>query len=208
MRNSNARKIDVVVVLGGGIAADGILSSATKERLNDFLKKREKLPQVPIVLSGQWGGFIKMEPHTTEAQEMEKYLITHGIGARQVVKEEESLDTISNAVFMKKIIERHHDWKKILLVTSDWHMERALWIFQKILGKDYRVMPLLVILEETEKKQRGDYEKYLLGVAKRFLKSVPTDSKGLIDLLSAEHPFYSKSEKAQELLKEIASHKR
>lgn len=202
------KKIDVIVVLGGGITVDGTLTPATKERLDSLLEERKRLLRVPIVLSGRWGGFTKKEPRTTEAQEMEKYLVKHGVGTGQIIKEEESLDTVSNAVFVRKIIEERRDWKRILLVTSDWHMERALWIFQKILGGDYQVVPLPVSSEVAGKKQREDYEKYLLGVAKQFLKDTSANSKELIDLLRAEHPFYSKSKKAQKLLEEITKHKR
>lgn len=201
------RKIDVAVVLGGGITADGASSSATIERLDCLLKKKERLPQVPVILSGCWSGFTKMKPHTTEAQEMKKYLVKHGIGARQIIMESKSLDTISNAVFVRRIVERHRNWKKILLITSDWHMGRALWIFQRTLGKKYQVIPLFVMSKKPTKEQRRDYEKYLLVVSKRFLKNIPTSNNELIKLLKTEHPFYSKSEKARNLLKTITAHK-
>lgn len=208
MRNSNTRKINAIVVLGGGITTDGTLSFATKERLDGLLEEREKLSRVPIVLSGRWSGFIKMEPHTTEAQEMEEYLIKHGIRARQIVKEEKSLDTISNAVFVRKIAEDHDDWGKILLITSDWHMERALWIFRRIFGERYAIIPFAIVSGNTDIERRKEYEKYLLTVAQRFLRDSPTNSKELIRLLKTAHPFYSKSKQAQKLLRDIVSHKK
>ncbi len=207
MRNNNRGKVDVIVVLGGGIATDGTLSSGTRRRLDYLLKKRERLLRVSIILSGRWSGFMKMRPHITEAQAMKRYLAKHGIRVRHVITELESLDTISNAVFVRRIVEGHRAWKKILLMTSDWHMERALWIFQRILGKSYQVIPLSVASEKTTKEQRKGYEKYLLAVAKRFLKNIPTSTKALITLLKTEHPFYSKSEKARKLLEAIATHK-
>lgn len=205
MRN-NTRKIDAIVILGGGITAEGVLSHATRERLDCFLKKRKALSRASIILSGRWSGFMKVEPRITEAQEMKEYLIKHGVGAHQIIIESESLDTISNAVFVRQVVDRHRHWKKILLITSDWHMERALWIFQRILVKSYKVTPLSIVSEKATKERR-DYEKYLLAVAKRFLKDPPTSSKELIKLLKTEHPFYSKSEKALQLLKAILTHK-
>lgn len=208
MRDNNTRKIDAIVILGGGITADGILSSATRERLDYLLKKGKTLLQVPIILSGRWSGFTKVKPHTTEAQEMKRYLTRHGIGARQIILEPESLDTISNAVFVRRIVDRRRHWKKILLTTSDWHMKRALWIFRRIFGKNYQIIPLGVMSNKAAKEQRRSYENYLLAVAQRFLRDIPPGSKELIRLLKAEHPFYSKSEKAQKLLRDIVSHKK
>jgi uncharacterized SAM-binding protein YcdF (DUF218 family) len=207
MKNNNTRKIDVIVILGGGITAEGVLSSATKERLDKLLKTRDEMPLVPIIVSGCRSGFMKVAPSTTEAKEMKKYLVKHGIESRLIITESESLDTISNAIFTRRIVERHLNWKKILLITSNWHMERALWVFKKILGKGYQIVPLSVASGKKIKEQRKNYEKYLLNIAKGFLKNAQIDSKKLIGVLRTDHPFYSKSKKAQELLKAIAIHK-
>lgn len=208
MRNNNTRKIDAIVVLGGGITADGILSPATRERLDYLLKKGKTLLQAPIILSGRWSGFAKAKPHTTEAQEMKRHLTRHGIGARQIILESESLDTISNAVFVRRIVDRRRYWKKILLITSNWHMKRAVWIFRRIFGKNYQIIPLSAMSGKEVKEQRKGYENYLLVVAQRFLRDIPAGSKELIELLRAEHPFYSKSEKAQKLLRDVVSRKK
>ncbi|MEK9194602.1 MAG: YdcF family protein [Patescibacteria group bacterium] len=207
MRNKNMGEINAVVVLGGGISANGLLSPATLARLDRLLKDRTILQSIPVILSGRWSGFMEVEPNTTEAEEMKKYLVERGVDAQQIILETESLDTISNAVFVRMIIERHRDWKKILLITSDWHMKRALWIFQQVLGGNYQVVPLSVISSKVKKGPRENYEKYLLNVAKKFLKDIRGNSKELIQLLRTEHPFYSKSERAQKLLKEIAAEK-
>jgi len=207
MKNNNTRKIDVIVILGGGITAEGVLSSATKERLDKLLKTRDEMPLVPIIVSGCRSGFMKVAPSITEAKEMKKYLVKHGIESRLIITESESLDTISNAIFTRRIVERHLNWKKILLITSNWHMERALWVFKKILGKGYQIVPLSVASGKKIKEQRKNYEKYLLNIAKGFLKNTQIDSKELIGVLRTDHPFYSKSKKAQELLKAIAIHK-
>jgi len=204
---TDLQKIDVIVILGGGITNKGVLSSATKERLDSLVKKRDEMPLVPIIVSGRWSGFKKVALNTTEAREMKKYLVKHKIAARRIITESASFDTISNAVSVRRIIERYPTWKSILLITSDWHMERAFWIFKKILGKDYQIIPLSVKSKEKIKKERKKYEKYLLNIAKRFLKDIPMDSEKLIKVLKNSHPFYSKSERAQKLLKAIAIYK-
>jgi uncharacterized SAM-binding protein YcdF (DUF218 family) len=206
MRTDNKQKINAVVILGGGISAEGILSSATKKRLDHLLDANIQ-GGTPIILSGKWNGFTAPNPPTTEAEGMRKYLVERGADVKQIILETESLDTISNAVFVKRIIEARSNWRTILLVTSDWHMGRALWIFQRILGGDYRVVPSPVTSDEVEKIKRENYEKYLLNIAKRLLEGISGRSKELIEMLRAEHPFYSKSEKAQKLLKEVEAEK-
>jgi len=168
------RKIDVIIILGGGIDDQGEISKVTKERLDRFLKENNKFADALILLSGRWGGLAKLArgmPEITEAQAMKEYLITKGINSKRICLEMKSLDTVSNAVFSKEIIERHKGWSKILLITSDWHMKRALWIFQKVFGRQYQIHTFSVT-SDKKSDDRKVCENYLLVVAKIILRFI------------------------------------
>ncbi len=204
------KKIDVIIVLGGGIDKPDRISQATKKRLDGFLKNKEKFPDMPVLLSGRWSGLMKETPKITEAQAMNDYLTARRVDPRRIYLETKSLDTISNAVFSKEIMEneKYRSWKRVLLITSDWHMKRALWIFRRVLGKSYQITPLPVATNRSVREQRKEYEKYLFTIAKRFLRKLPIKSEGLVALLKKGHPFYSKSQKAKKLLEDIIIHKK
>jgi uncharacterized SAM-binding protein YcdF (DUF218 family) len=47
------------------------------------------------------------------------------------------LDTLGNAYFTKVDVLDPDGWRRVALVTSDTHAERAAWIFRKLLGPGY-----------------------------------------------------------------------
>lgn len=73
----------------------------------------------------------------------------------------ESVDTRSNAEEAKRWLERR-GYKRFRLVTSDWHMRRALYDFHRQLGDDYVVIPDAVRTEPAFMTLFTEYNKYLL----------------------------------------------
>ncbi len=73
----------------------------------------------------------------------------------------ESVDTRSNAEEAKRWLERR-DYNSLRLVTSDWHMRRALYDFHRQLGDDYVVIPDAVRTEPAFMTLFTEYNKYLL----------------------------------------------
>lgn len=72
----------------------------------------------------------------------------------------ESVDTRSNAEEAKRWIARRH-YKSIRLVTSDWHMRRARYEFNRQLG-DTAIVPDAVRTEPSLMTLFAEYNKYLL----------------------------------------------
>jgi len=208
VKNKNMRKIDVIIILGCGIDRQGAVSKITKERLDIFLKKKNKFSDIPILLSGRWSGFERNKPKITEAQAMKKYLVTRGINSARIYLEMKSLDTVSNAIFSEKIVRKHKNWRHILLVTSDWHTKRTLWIFRKVFGSPYYIYVLSATSQERDRKKRKLYEDYLLALAKRILSKARPTKQGMSKVLQEIHPFYSNNKMAKELLREVVVKRR
>ena len=73
----------------------------------------------------------------------------------------ESVDTLTNGEEAQRWIARH-DVQSIRLVTSDWHMRRALFEFRRVLGEDYEILPDAVRTDPSLMLIFKEYNKYLL----------------------------------------------
>jgi uncharacterized SAM-binding protein YcdF (DUF218 family) len=73
----------------------------------------------------------------------------------------ESVDTRSNAEEAGRWLAKH-DYKSVRLITSDWHMRRARYEFQKVLGGKYRLVTDGVRTEPSLVTLFAEYNKYLL----------------------------------------------
>lgn len=73
----------------------------------------------------------------------------------------ESVDTRSNADESKRWLDRH-SYKSFRLVTSDWHMHRALYEFRRQMGDGYTIIPDAVRTQPNFTTLFAEYNKYLL----------------------------------------------
>jgi uncharacterized SAM-binding protein YcdF (DUF218 family) len=73
----------------------------------------------------------------------------------------ESVDTRSNAEEAGRWL-AGHNYKSVRLVTSDWHMRRARYEFEKGLGGKYALTSDAVRTEPSFLVLFGEYNKYLL----------------------------------------------
>ncbi len=73
----------------------------------------------------------------------------------------ESVDTRSNAEEARRWMERRK-FKTMRLVTSDWHMRRARYEFNRQFGRDARIVPDAVKTEPGFTILFSEYNKYLL----------------------------------------------
>jgi uncharacterized SAM-binding protein YcdF (DUF218 family) len=73
----------------------------------------------------------------------------------------ESVDTRTNAEEAGRWLAQHH-FRSVLLITSDWHMRRARYEFDKVLGSKYRLVTDGVRTEPSFLTLFGEYNKYVL----------------------------------------------
>jgi uncharacterized SAM-binding protein YcdF (DUF218 family) len=123
---------DVIVMLGGGATLDspnlhseGHLSGAAANRLLTVIQLYRQL-KAPIVVSGG-----KVYQTTGREAEIAKAILKDaGIADEQIQVENRSLNTTENAVYTKIILDKFH-FRQPILVTSAFHMPRALKQFEK-----------------------------------------------------------------------------
>lgn len=111
---------DVIIVLGAQVKEDGTPSVALERRLTAALESYQLKPQLIIVCGAQGGN----EPRA-EGDVMRDWLIAHGVPEQDVVAETASFNTRENLTYAKAIME-HRGLEQALVVTSDYHVARAL----------------------------------------------------------------------------------
>ena len=108
-----------IIVLGAQVKENGELSIQLKWRLDKAMEVYSQNPQT-IVVCGARG---KNEP-VSEAQAMREYLISNGISEKDILMEDTSFNTRQNLVNAKDMMPGNI--KKVLIVTSSYHLPRAL----------------------------------------------------------------------------------
>lgn len=116
-----APRPDAVVVLGCRVpsTAYGQLHRRAQVAARAYHELRPRL----VVASGgrPWHG-------VAEASALRDYMLAEGVPDGAIVRELLSLTTLENAIYSSEIL-RDASLSRPLIVTSDWHMERALACF-------------------------------------------------------------------------------
>jgi uncharacterized SAM-binding protein YcdF (DUF218 family) len=125
-------KGDVLVMLGGGatlgtpdLGGKGQLSGNAANRLLTTFRLYQKT-HLPIILSGG-----KVYPDSgVEAEIGKRQLMALGVPANKIITETKSITTKTNAQNTKKVMEAYR-FKRPILITSAFHLPRAVLLFQK-----------------------------------------------------------------------------
>lgn len=151
---------DVVVLLGGVISPSGSLREepALNDNVERMLEVRRLLmtgrAKVAILSGGSLGGNLG-----TEADQLAKQLLSLGVPADQLIIENKANNTRENATLSKPLLEAR-EAKTVLLVTSAFHMRRAVGCFRAVgveadaLPVDWRVRDAS---SDTHVMPRGEY---------------------------------------------------
>src|SRR5437867_7363035 len=118
-------KYDCIIVLGGGVHYDGTLPDIPRAKVNLATELFNAGLADEVIMSTKWSGFLTREPAITEAESMKRYAVRLGIPESAILKEEDSMDTIGNAVFTKQKYLTPNSWTSVVVITSDFHMERT-----------------------------------------------------------------------------------
>lgn len=113
---------DCIIVLGSGIRGETVLPTM-QNRLDACLDYYRRNDHAIIVVSGGQGP----NESISEAEAMKRYLVSHGIPASQIIKEDKSHNTKQNFGYSKKILEQRfggNDYT-IVCITSHYHIFRA-----------------------------------------------------------------------------------
>ena len=111
-------------------------SRSLVERLEAALAYLEDHPAAKCVVAGGQGSGETI----SEAESMKRWLVSNGIEASRIYKEDKSTSTEENIAFAKTIIEENDLNREIAIVTSEYHTYRA-GVIAKEEGLSYGVAP-------------------------------------------------------------------
>jgi len=128
---------EIIVVLGGGVRADGSPTRSTLERPVGAAALARSLPHAAIICSGSHG--VGHRPTRSEAALMADVLTANGVEPERIFLEDESRDTIGNAVHVAERYLASIAPRPIHLVTSPFHLARSVETFGLVLGPAWKI---------------------------------------------------------------------
>ncbi len=138
------RRIDGIIVLGGSVQAeesfahDQLNVNEAGERVIAMADLARRYPAARILFSGGGGNLVYAGP--AEADAVRRYATTMGMAPERIEFENQSRTTRENALFTRAIISPKPG-ERWLLVTSAWHMPRAVASFRAV-GFDVVAYPV------------------------------------------------------------------
>jgi uncharacterized SAM-binding protein YcdF (DUF218 family)/glycosyltransferase involved in cell wall biosynthesis len=151
---------DAVVVFGGGVGESGKAGVGTQERVQHAVDAyRSGLSRHLIFSSGYLYSF-------PEAESMRALAIQEGVPPDAIALEQRATDTYQNVVFTRDIL-RQHGWRSVLLVSSPYHMRRALLVWRKE-APEVRVTPTPPPRSQFYDHSRGISFEQLRGIVHEY----------------------------------------
>jgi uncharacterized SAM-binding protein YcdF (DUF218 family)/glycosyltransferase involved in cell wall biosynthesis len=117
-------RADAIVVFAGGVGESGQAGGGYQERLARAVELYHQGFAPRIILSS---GFVFS---FKEAEVMRRLAIDNGVPDAAIVLETRAANTRQNVLFTYDIL-RQHGWRDVLLVSSPYHMRRALLAWKK-----------------------------------------------------------------------------
>ena len=91
---------ELIVVLGGGMLANGNPAPSTLARAETGADLAREHPMAAIICSGSHG--VGRKPRKSEAASMADAIVARGVDATRIFLEDESRDTIGNACLLNE----------------------------------------------------------------------------------------------------------
>jgi uncharacterized SAM-binding protein YcdF (DUF218 family) len=133
---ADGRPVDGIIILGGGeethIPATRRVQSITEagERLTEGLALALRFPKARLVFTGGTISFSEKDAETG-ARSAALFMSELGLPRDRLILEEKARNTRENAVFTRALV-MPKPGERWLLVTSAWHMPRAIGCFRAI----------------------------------------------------------------------------
>jgi uncharacterized SAM-binding protein YcdF (DUF218 family) len=154
-------KAEAIVVFAGGVGESGRAGGGAQERLKQAIDLYRGGYAPYLVFSS---GFVYS---FHEADAMRALAIDQGVPAGVIALEERATNTYQNVRYVDEIL-RDHRWRHILLVSSPYHMRRALLVWHKQ-APEVEVVPTPSTQSQFYDHGRGVTLEQLRGLAQEYV---------------------------------------
>jgi len=190
---------ELAVVLGGGLDAQGAPLPSTRARAHRAAQLARERPELALICSGdrQPGA---PEGVASEAAQMRDLIIGFGIAADRIALEDESRDTLANAVLTAARYLHDLEPRPLSVVTSPFHLERATETFRHVLGYRWQVMAVASDETDDDVARAARETRYLQETTAFFAGIKPGDLPTIAVRFRAKAPEYATAAALQKLL--------
>lgn len=119
------QKADAIVVFAGGVGESGKAGQGYEERV-DYAVKLYRQGYAPHLIFSSGTQFV-----FNEADVMKSLAVSLGVPIEMIILEDKAANTYQNVKFTKEILDKRN-WKKVLLISSPYHMGRVSLVVKKI----------------------------------------------------------------------------
>jgi uncharacterized SAM-binding protein YcdF (DUF218 family) len=174
-----------IVVLGHGVYENGSVYDIARLRVEKAVELYKAGRGGRILFSGGWACSLAEKPPVTEAEAMGRYAASLGVDPDAILIENLSRNTIGNAYQSRRYFEAHGLPKEVILVTSDFHMERGRYLIDKFFGPGYSISAESADsgLSAADRQARRLSEQNSLNAAKASLGKITDGDYAALDAL-------------------------
>ena len=154
-------KADAIVVFAGGVGESGKAGGGAQERIRRAVDLHHAGYAPVLILSS---GYVYT---FREAEVMRALAVDQGVPASAIILEEHATNTYQNVKLVDLILRDRH-WRRILLVSSPYHMRRALMTWRKQ-APEVTVVPTPVEQSQFYDHGRGATVEQVRGILQEYV---------------------------------------
>ena len=178
------------VVLGAGIDASGEPLPATRARAHRAAQLARGRPELVVICSGDRPP--EAAPGTpSEAARMRDRSIGSGVADERIAIEDESQDTLGNAVLVAVRYLTDLEPRPLAVITSPFHLERATETFRHVLGFRWQIQAVAADETDDDIAHAARETRYLQELTDFFAGIKPGDLGAIVRRLRERSPRYA-----------------
>jgi uncharacterized SAM-binding protein YcdF (DUF218 family) len=155
---------DAVVVFAGGVGESGRAGGGVQERIGKAVELYRAGVAPRVIISS---GFVFT---LREAEVMKAIAIDNGVPAEAIVLEQAASNTYENVVLTHRILSANN-WRRIALVSSPYHMRRALLTWRKV-APEVQVIATPPLATQFYAHERGASAEQIRGLLQEYVAIV------------------------------------
>ena len=163
---------DAVMTLGGGVGESGRVGQGYEERAASAVKLYKEGLAKKIVYSSGYRYIMK------EAEVMKALSEFMGVDAGDIILDEDANNTYEMVMHLKRLAQ-DSGWKKVLMVSSPYHMKRLKMLCDKNL-KDLRIHYVPVEMSSFYNHDNGTKLSQIRGIIQEYLAILYYKLKGYV----------------------------
>ena len=160
-----------ILILGSPNTIDGRLYDVAIGRCEQALVEYKSHPNYKFLLTGGYGDHFNKSkfPH---AWYLAQYLIQSGVAEKDILEYVKSTNSIEDATLSKLSILKYNI-NRIIIVTSDYHLNRAKYIFDKVFKRENVEISFSIKKTDTNNSELDiskliEHEKFAINKIKKY----------------------------------------